>query len=224
MFDRGTVRLIIKYCTNIAQTRNAINLSGPTRSSFVSGIFLFWSTSNWSTINWHQKAHAFYQHDEAHRSEEGESSGMRGRGLAERTSCNAGEKAAARNKKAAKLRLLKESFSWIKRKPKVDHKPRIKNRTHLEYCLAMHAHGACTCFDHLLQQTPQSSRMSSPVVRASTPETPSAKHLRRTRNGVARQWGIHSDIHAFPERDASDPANDPCARCHHMECSADRCK
>ena len=128
------------------------------------------------------------------------------------------------NKKTAKLRLLKEFFPWIKRKPKVDRKPRIKNRMHLEYCLAMHAHGACTCLDHLLQQTPQSPRMFSPVVRVTTPETPSAKHLQRTREGVERQRAIRSDIRVFPERDASDPANDPCARCHHMHCVADNCE
>ena len=34
----------------------------------------------------------------------------------------------------------------------------------------------------------------------------------------ARAWGIKSDISVHPERDAMNPANDPCAGCQHMVC------
>ena len=35
---------------------------------------------------------------------------------------------------------------------------------------------------------------------------------------AARAWGTKSDIQEHPDRDAMDPANDPCAYCKHMVC------
>ena len=154
----------------------------------------------------------------------GATRGVSGRSFSERLARK------LRNKKVVDRGWHKLLAPFKQHKPKVDRKPRLTYRTHLEHCPAMHVesewYGPCTCFDHLLHQTAQSPRicMFSPEVRVSTPETLSAKHLQRTRNGSVRQWAIRSDIQAFPERDASDPANDPCAYCHHMECSADRCK
>ena len=211
----------IFYCGGERIPSAATN-GGHTQASFlfVAAALLVWSTSNWhQKVNKRRLSTSMARHIVVR----GATRGVGG-GKGWQKGQHALLARKLRNKKAAKLRLLKEFFPWTKRKPKVDRKPRIKNRTHLEYCPAMHAHGACTCFDHLLQQTPKSPRMFSPEVRVATPETPSAKHLQRTRAGVERQWGIRSDIQAFPERDASDPANEPCARCHHMECSADRCK
>ena len=151
----------------------------------------------------------------------GATCGVGGRGFAERLARK------LRNKKVVNHRWQKLLLPFKQRKPKVDRKPRLRDRTHLEYCPAMHSeselYGPCTCFDHLLQ-TPQSPRMFSLVVRVSTPDTPSAKHLQRTREGKVRNWAIRSDIRVFPERDASDPANDPCARCPHMHCVADNCE
>ena len=47
--------------------------------------------------------------------------------------------------------------------------------------------------------------------------------LARFREGERRQFAIRSDIKVHPERDGEDPANDPCARCQHMECRHDEC-
>ena len=33
-----------------------------------------------------------------------------------------------------------------------------------------------------------------------------------------RQWGIKSDVAAYPERDGNNPSNDPCPNCEHMDC------
>ena len=40
-----------------------------------------------------------------------------------------------------------------------------------------------------------------------------ARHERQNRG---RQWGIRSDISVCPDRDASNPENDPCVHCHIM--------
>ena len=65
-----------------------------------------------------------------------------------------------------------------------------------------------------------SEKVCSPTVRIATPETPSAKAMtrKRKRRDDERQWGIKSDIQEHPDRDAMDPANDPCAHCEHMVC------
>ena len=48
--------------------------------------------------------------------------------------------------------------------------------------------------------------------------------LARFRKGERRQFGIRSDIKAHPERDATNPANDPCPHCQHMVCVCVQCK
>ena len=48
--------------------------------------------------------------------------------------------------------------------------------------------------------------------------------LARFRKGERRQFGIRSDIKAHPERDATNPANDPCPHCQHMVCVCVQCE
>ena len=47
--------------------------------------------------------------------------------------------------------------------------------------------------------------------------------LVRFRKGERRQFAIRSDIKVHPECEATNPANDPCPHCQHMECRHDEC-